>query len=322
MATLTGKKDSVLYDDFRVVNSSNVEVTGLVAGDFTIYLYNPSNTEVSGSIPVSITELGNGNYRASYTPNATGLWFLMLIHATHFPEGKGNNHQIFDYDIDDKRYTIIPTPFQYSNIDLADTAVVFLGFGLNSSDGTAIAAAEITNPGVIYIDRKPKGGTVWTRTVSAASLIVGDGFVRYAEVFNSGTGYEEGDSIRVIMGDVEVTIDGITYIVVDSSGFIQQFSIRETGIKETYAKLPTDYIMGSSTQDSQDAFISRILGMAQENFRIYNQSYDSGGNMTSAKVRIYPTAADTDADTNAIATYTITATFSGVECTSYKVTKD
>jgi len=173
MGSITGVKDSTIYDDFRVVDSSDVAVTGLVAGDFTIRLYNPSGTEVSGSITVSITELGNGDYRASYTPNANGLWFLMIIHATHFPEGKGNNHQVFDADI----------------------------------------------------------STVHTNVV-------------------------------------------------------------------------------------------RALGLAQENFRIYDQTYDSGGNMTDAKVKIYPTATDADNDTNAIATYTIEATFSGVECTEYKVTKD
>lgn len=68
--------------------------------------------------------------------------------------------------------------------------------------------------------------------------------------------------------------------------------------------------------------IQYILGLSQENFRIYNQVYDSGGNMTGASVSIYPTATDADNDTNPIATYTIAATFSGVECTEYKVTKD
>ena len=49
-------------EDFTVVDKHNNLITGLVQGDFDIKLYNPSNTEVSSTIPVTITELENGKY--------------------------------------------------------------------------------------------------------------------------------------------------------------------------------------------------------------------------------------------------------------------
>jgi len=65
--------------------------------------------------------------------------------------------------------------------------------------------------------------------------------------------------------------------------------------------------------------IKKILGLTQENFKLYNCVY-SGNNLTSANIKIYPTSTDLEADINVIATYSITATFDGDgKCTSYKV---
>jgi hypothetical protein len=65
--------------------------------------------------------------------------------------------------------------------------------------------------------------------------------------------------------------------------------------------------------------IKKILGLTQENFKLYNCVY-SGTNLTSANIKIYPTSTDLEADTNVIATYSIIATFDGDgKCTSYKV---
>ena len=53
----------------------------------------------------------------------------------------------------------------------------------------------------------------------------------------------------------------------------------------------------------------RILGLSQENQRIYDQVYDNFGNMTFARIRIYPTATDVDNDTNVLAEYTFEASY-------------
>lgn len=64
--------------------------------------------------------------------------------------------------------------------------------------------------------------------------------------------------------------------------------------------------------------MDRVLGLSQENFRMKNQVYDGDGNLTSATVRIYQTAADAQNDVNPIAEYAMTASFAGAGlCTSY-----
>jgi len=58
--------------------------------------------------------------------------------------------------------------------------------------------------------------------------------------------------------------------------------------------------------------IARVLGLTQENMRILNPVYQTIQNqqcLTSATIKIYPSASDVDADTNAIATYSLTATY-------------
>ena len=95
------KKDEIAYDDIIVSDSSGNLITGLVDGNFTKYLYDSTGSEVSSSITVSITELGNRAYRASFTPNATGNWMLQVIHSTYFPESKSDNYECVENLNDD-----------------------------------------------------------------------------------------------------------------------------------------------------------------------------------------------------------------------------
>ncbi len=77
-------KDATATVDFQVVAADGVTgVTGLAPGSFTPKLYNPSNAEVSGSITVTVAELGDGWYRGTFTPNAVGVWALSETHATY-----------------------------------------------------------------------------------------------------------------------------------------------------------------------------------------------------------------------------------------------
>lgn len=75
-----------------------------------------------------------------------------------------------------------------------------------------------------------------------------------------------------------------------------------------------------------EALIIRILGLSQENYRTFDEQYQTiKGNsyLTGAKIRIYPSAADVNADTNYISSYTVAATYdSQGRMTDYKVTKD
>ena len=68
--------------------------------------------------------------------------------------------------------------------------------------------------------------------------------------------------------------------------------------------------------------VMRALGLVQENFRLGSQTYDGDGNLESAILRTYGSAADAQNDVNPIAEYAMAASFSGPgQCTSYLMTR-
>jgi hypothetical protein len=99
--SVLGKKDTPLIDDFLVLDGSGTPVSGISSGAFTVALYNPAGTDVSGTVPVTIVELGGGNYRATFTPTSVGDWLLIVTHALYFPWGKQENYQVFEQLFDD-----------------------------------------------------------------------------------------------------------------------------------------------------------------------------------------------------------------------------
>jgi len=69
--------------------------------------------------------------------------------------------------------------------------------------------------------------------------------------------------------------------------------------------------------------IKYILGLVQENFRILNPIYDASHNLLSATIKIYPTKVDCESDTNAIAIYTMTASYNiANEMVTYQIIKE
>ena len=69
-----------------------------------------------------------------------------------------------------------------------------------------------------------------------------------------------------------------------------------------------------------DEKINTILGLNQENFYIDNTTY-TGVHMTGARIRIYSVAGSVGTASDVIATYTMTATYSGDEMDDYTVVK-
>jgi hypothetical protein len=65
----------------------------------------------------------------------------------------------------------------------------------------------------------------------------------------------------------------------------------------------------------------RVLGLMQENYYMDQTSYDGSGNLTSARLRLYTQASSVGTDSDVMATYTVTATFTGSELDTYKVQK-
>ncbi len=97
---ILGKKDEVVREDFTVVDERNELVSGITLTEFTYKIYDNTGNDVSGSISVTFSELGNGNYRAAFTPTAIGTYYLVAYHTDYFPSGKADNIQVYDEDFD------------------------------------------------------------------------------------------------------------------------------------------------------------------------------------------------------------------------------
>lgn len=111
-------------------------------------------------------------------------------------------------------------------IDLANTAAVRIGLGLTNMLDDLPSTAEIT-PGTITIDRKAIGGTSWTNVVNAATCSEVAGLIYYDEVFDSGTGYAAGDSIRITFKSQKITVGANDYEITGTDGWVFQTYIRE-----------------------------------------------------------------------------------------------
>jgi len=97
---ILGKVGQPINEDFTVIDNGNNLVTGLNNLSFTRKLYDSSGNDVTSSISVVITELGNGNYRAAFSPSSIGIWYLAIYHDTYFPWGKSDTIQVFNNDFD------------------------------------------------------------------------------------------------------------------------------------------------------------------------------------------------------------------------------
>ena len=75
---------------FEVYDSSNAPVLGLVKADFTVLL---AYEGAGSAIAVAVTEVGNGRYLYSFTPNAAGDWYVSIRHATYNARGWSDEFQ-------------------------------------------------------------------------------------------------------------------------------------------------------------------------------------------------------------------------------------
>lgn len=94
------KLGETLNEDFTVIDGDRELVTGLIDGEFTKDLFDPNGNEVSDTIGITISELGNGHYRATLTLNEIGTWYIVIYHPTYFPWGKQDYIQVFNNDFD------------------------------------------------------------------------------------------------------------------------------------------------------------------------------------------------------------------------------
>ena len=89
------KINTIIYEDFVVLDKKNDPVVGLINDDFTSVLYDPNGNEranETAGITVTVNELGNGVYRLNFTPDSLGNWVLVVYNSTHFPWGKAESY--------------------------------------------------------------------------------------------------------------------------------------------------------------------------------------------------------------------------------------
>lgn len=118
-------------------------------------------------------------------------------------------------------------PLIPESIDLANTVSWRLGLMLTNAVDDLPSTAEI-DPGTISIDRKAIGGTSWSAVVTDSACSESAGLVYFDEVFDSGTGYAEGDSIRITFKSQKITVAANDYEVSDATGRIFYTEVRQT----------------------------------------------------------------------------------------------
>ena len=96
---MQGVVNQQVEEHFTVIDKHSNLVSGIDSTNFTPYIYNPSNIEVSSSVLDGFIELGDGNYKLIFTPNILGVWYVVLTHPEYFPWGKTDDVQVFTSDI-------------------------------------------------------------------------------------------------------------------------------------------------------------------------------------------------------------------------------
>lgn len=92
----------------------------------------------------------------------------------------------------------------------------------------------------------------------------------------------------------------------------------------TGASLSADVAGQTATLNAVSTMLTRALGMMHENSVLDQTVFDGDNNLTAARFRIYSSKANAEAAglTGLIATYTITASYTGGNLTNYTVVKE
>ena len=95
-----GVKDQPVDECFTVSDGYGNLISGLdTTTAFTAYIYNPDGNNVTSSVNPSFTELGDGNYKLTFTPNTNGVWYVNVTEPTYFPWGKNDDVYVDEYDL-------------------------------------------------------------------------------------------------------------------------------------------------------------------------------------------------------------------------------
>lgn len=86
-------------EHFTVSDRNGNLISGIDSSSFTVHVYNPLAVEVTPSVSGFFTELGDGNYKYTFTPDMNGIWYAIVTHPLYFPWGKTDDIQVYDGDL-------------------------------------------------------------------------------------------------------------------------------------------------------------------------------------------------------------------------------
>jgi len=94
-----GVKDQPVDEHFTVSSSNGNLISGIDATAFTVHTYNPSGSDLAGSLSDFFTGLGNGSYKYTFTPDVNGIWYVVVTHPIYFPWGKTDDIYVDEADL-------------------------------------------------------------------------------------------------------------------------------------------------------------------------------------------------------------------------------
>jgi len=96
-------------EHFTVSDKNGVLISGIDSSAFTVHVYDPSAVEVTPSVSGSFTELGDGSYKYTFTPDSNGTWYVIVTHPIYFPWGKTDDIQVYAGDLTEIYNSVIRT---------------------------------------------------------------------------------------------------------------------------------------------------------------------------------------------------------------------
>jgi len=94
------REGEIIKEDFTVTDENYALISGLEESDFTWDIFDSNGDEVSSSIIIVVSELGNGSYRSTFTINDAGVYYLVIYNDAYFPWGKAGSIRITTSDMD------------------------------------------------------------------------------------------------------------------------------------------------------------------------------------------------------------------------------
>ena len=192
----------------------------------------------------------------------------------------------------------------------------------------------------LVVDTTTTAGVIPEQTITrgtytqATAAVLQDKSPHTLQISKAGTDYltyekkftlDKKIDWRIAMINVADIVSGITDI--KGTGFVKDtdslVDIRPETDKIQTGIIDVPNIYKADVSDLTDilAIVKRAVGLIHENYRLFSLVYDGNNLLTSATIKIYPSASDCDNDTNVLAEYLLTAIYTDLNLTSYKVTK-